>query len=66
MWVKPTIFYGTKSIEKKYREKINIDTFQLGNAFSTRKNLLKKNKLEKINISTINREKFFDRSAEHK
>ena len=42
MWVNPTIFHRTKSIAKKYREKINIDTFQLRKAFSTRQNLLKK------------------------
>ena len=40
MWGNPTLFHSPKSVEKKYREKINI--------------------------GIINREKLFDRSANHK
>ena len=64
MWGSPNLFHRAKCI-KKMLKKDKYWHNQLRKTFFNEQNLLKKYR-EKTNIDTINKEKLFDRSAEHK
>ena len=58
MWCNPKLFHRVKSIDKNFKKRYILTR-------SIEKSM-KKKYLKKINIDTINSEKFFDRSGDHK